>query len=183
MPAASSPVRRTSFSQLTPDPCGAHTVFTNHPLAVRKAAQTPSPPPLGTKWSNSTGKRDSSPETCSRGVAGAQWAAGGSQAHLPSWSPQPPQTCTFGQGGNREVQVPSLFASLSQTPLEEPHKVPLGDITLLVAGCPWQPFRGAGFLWAGKAPRFLSADTLLYSFVVTCRSCAGRHSEQSPDPD
>lgn len=41
--------------------------------------------------------------------------------------------------------------------------VPLGDTALLVAvaGCPWQHFRGAGFLWAGKAPRFLTAASLL----------------------
>lgn len=66
-----------------------------------------------------------------------------------------------------------------------PGGAPLGDAALLVAvsGCPWQPFRGAGFLWAGKAPRYLRADILLGSFAVTCSSRAGRHAEQSPGPD
>lgn len=100
------------------------------------------------------------------------------------WSLQPPRMCTFGQREDKSLGS-SLFVSLSQTPLEEPLEVHLWEMPRCwwLSGCPWQPFRGAGFLWAGKAPRFLHADILLGSFVVTCSSRAGRHAEQSPGPD
>lgn len=119
------------------------------------------------------------------GVAGARWAVASSQAttRLPGWSPQPPRRCTFGRGANRRsssfpvcIPQPNSLGGTSRG-------VPLGGSALLVARCPWQPFRGTGFLWAGKAPRFLSANIQLNSLVVTCRSCAGRHSKQSPGPD
>lgn len=181
-------------------------------LRAEKTRQVLTPPAPGTKWSRSTRSSGDLLGCCCHGsgpgppshrswlLSSSLEAGGGCRevsllcGLLAAPRPHSPP-CLLESAASREVYVwpkgkqkfeflpvcfpqPNSFGGASRG-------APLGDAALLVAlsGCPWQPFRGAGFLWAGKAPRFLCADILLSSFVVTRRSCAGRHSEQSPGPD
>jgi len=139
------------------------------------------------------GKRDSSPAPYSRcatapGGRGSWcwWAAASSQLPFVSLArvhSLPEGVCLA--KGETEVRVPSSFASLSQTHLEEPRKVYLQEIPrcwwlwLGVLGSPSQALDSFG---QGK-----HGDSSLLTFCSIPSwwhaGRAGRHSEQSPGPD